>query len=148
MWKWRNHANRFKVNASLLPSHSTTESLLFSKDQPDTRWHQSVPKNITVSGQTQILIHTTRSHKLQIHSPLRQSLSTPSINAFFCSSFASNYKTPAWWRSKLRSYAAGMRLFVRAKLFTRRLQLGEGKKGGWSGRGAERGVGSQWKTQQ
>ncbi len=79
-----------------------------------------------------ILIHTTRSHKLQIHSPLHQSLS---FHHCFRSSFASNYKILVWWRSKLRSYAAGMRLFVRAKLFTRKLQLGEGKKGGWSGRG-------------
>lgn len=142
--RW-NNGKRFKVNASLLSSHSFSHSLeptktnltplqtlLFSKDQPDMRWHQSVPKNITLSGQIQILIHTTCSHKLQIHLPQSQSLS---FYHCFGSSFAANYKILVWWRSKLRSYAAGMRLFVRAKLFTRKLQLGKGKKGGWSGRG-------------
>lgn len=59
---------------------------------------------------------------------------SPSITAL-AQVFAANYKILVWWRSKLRSYAAGMRLFVRAKLFTRKLQLGKGKKGGWSGRG-------------
>lgn len=73
------------------------------------------------------ILHAT--HKLQIHLPQHQTLS---FHHCFGSSFAANYKTLVWWRSKLRSYAAGMRLFVRAKLFTRKLQLGKGKKGGWS----------------
>lgn len=89
-----------------------------------------------------ILIHTTRSHKLQIHSPLHQSFS---FHHCFRSSFASNYKILVWWRSKLR---CGDETICEGKIVHSKASIRQGEERRMERSGAERGVGSQWKTQQ